>query len=737
MLRRYVQISLVLSCLLLATFTTNPLPIAEQNQVQIKHETYDFSQPQIRIENNYTTIQLAESNAYTQKIGAFPLPLSKKIYTFPFGTKIHHIECVADYKILSISKPIRRNEGDVFEDYLIQDLSVSRSKNISKCESTSFQSNQLYSYHLGSGVKQNDLVLYVVLDLFPVQYIEEQQKIRYTESIEVSITYELPKHSTTFASLSSDIIDLLIITPSKFTDALAPLVYHKNSIQTTTIMKTLDEIYDSSPGRDHAEQIKYYIKQAKEAQGISYVLLVGSIYEVPIRTSNTSIFGRWEHPVLSDLYYADLYTDTTAFSSWDTNENDVFGETGIDELDLYPDVHVGRIPCDTIEELSIVIDKIITYETQTFGSYWFNNMIFIGGNTFPQVFSWGNEGEEHNEIIMDLMTDFKPSSVIWTSKHNFNPVSITRAINKGAGFLDYSGHGFEHGMGTYKPHGRRMKTYLTPYVSFLKNGYKLPIIFFDACLTAKLDFVLQDILDYKQYRIFDILARLTSFNTSIILPCYAWSFLKHANGGSIATIGATRTAFGGKDFGCEKLSTDFFSAYARGMQLGDMFSAAQTTYRQDLPDDEFTIEEFILLGDPSLHVGGYSTDSEPPMMQVINPKEGYIHIFGIPVFPQLSSSESSCITVGGFRLKPMQFKVDDNLDDPSDIAVYLCIEGENKIRLSYNEKKQVYEYHWTGFGFGTSSVNITAIDRSGNQYAITEQISYNGLFPIFPLSSNK
>jgi len=161
-------------------------------------------------------------------------------------------------------------------------------------------------------------------------------------------------------------------------------------------------------------------------------------------------------------------------------------------------------------------------------------------------------------------------------------------------------------MGTYPPNGLYLRTYLTLYIEDLENGYELPIIFFDACLTAKLDFVLQDLLDYKQYRIFDILARILDYNTSLRLPCYAWYFVKHEGGGAIATIGATRTAFGGVDSGAGKMSIEFFNNYKNSETLGQMMTKGQNAYITDVPDDEFTVEEFILLGDPSLKLGGYS-----------------------------------------------------------------------------------------------------------------------------------
>ena len=42
-----------------------------------------------------------------------------------------------------------------------------------------------------------------------------------------------------------------------------------------------------------------------------------------------------------------------------------------------------------------------------------------------------------------------------------------------------------------------------------------------------------------------------------------------------------------------------------GITVGEMLTQAQNDYINNVGKDFFTIEEFILLGDPSLKVGGY------------------------------------------------------------------------------------------------------------------------------------
>jgi hypothetical protein len=55
------------------------------------------------------------------------------------------------------------------------------------------------------------------------------------------------------------------------------------------------------------------------------------------------------------------------------------------------------------------------------------------------------------------------------------------------------------------------------------------------------------------------------------------------------------------------MSIVFFSAYNSSEFLGQMMTQAQNSYINDVPDDSFTVEEFMLLGDPTLKIGGYPT----------------------------------------------------------------------------------------------------------------------------------
>ena len=572
----------------------------DNNEENVVLESIVFSEPTICEHDQYVKVHLDEATSYLREPGNPLLPVYTKLFTFPFGTTIKDVSCTfSSVYELPLSKevipaseptPVSSFKMDIKEEVCIKNNEVYSNANL-------YPENR-FNYRLSAGLDSNVHVVFVAIQYSPIVYSPQKNILYYTPEATVKITYEPSQSIIHF----SDEYDLVVIAPSEFTASMQPLIQHKNTHGLTTTLITTEEIYDEYSGRDEAEQIKYFIKDALETLGVEYVMLVGSIYKLPMRISKVSLWN-FESDTLTDLYYADIYDEYGEFSSWDTNNNDNFGENE-DDVDLYPDMHVGRLPCDSIEELDVVVDKIIHYETETYGQDWFYNMIFIGGNTFPYFWSPGNEGEENNEIIMEIMSDFDPTT-IWTSLRNFNRGTINNAISEGAGFLDYSGHGFEHGMGTYPPHLRRLKCYLTPDIKDLDNGYKLPIMFFDACLTAKLDFVLQDVLDYKEYRVFNFLAKILNIDTSVALPVFAYCFLKHAGGGAIATIGATRTAYGGVDSGAGKMSIEFFSAYESSEMLGQMMTQAQNEYIADVPNDAFTVEEFALLGDPTLMIGGY------------------------------------------------------------------------------------------------------------------------------------
>ncbi len=405
----------------------------------------------------------------------------------------------------------------------------------------------------------------------------------------------------------ADGYDLLIIAPEQFSSELALLVSHKNSHGVLTFVETVEDIYGEYPGIDQAEQIKYFIKEAYETFQVRYVLLIGAIDLVPIRKTALSweYFGDLVVPdVLSDLYYSDLYDTNGSFASWDPNHDGIFSEIRmvmderpynqtlevIDDVEMIPEVMIGRLPCSSVRDVNTVVNKIMTYETTTSGSEWFNRLVLMGGDTFPSV-GGISEGEFVTEHIASLLPEFTPVK-LWTSTQGFRPWKINREISKGAGFVSYSGHGFQYGIATSDYDNPAQKYYLLPYILGIRNKGRYPVMYFDACLTGAFD-----------YQLF-----------GIDVPCFAWALVKKQNTGAIAAVASTRVGFGGFAgdpllAGASRLHASFFEGYSSGVSLGEMFIQAQQAYIENVWEtiiyDPLTVQEFCLIGDPSLRVGGY------------------------------------------------------------------------------------------------------------------------------------
>lgn len=582
----------------------------------------NFSAP-ITIENEqYIRIIVEETNSFSTYEEGPMMPFYSKTYEFNPGTKITNVE-IAPSKIetMSVGKYIEPVPSKQIIDGKI--VSIKKTLNQEIYKSSEPYPREWCSYTKGTGLnKNNEHVLFLSLHIYPARYIPLENSVEYTEQIKINITYEKSEIREEY----SDNYDLVIITPSEFYSILQPLVDHKNSYEIETNLVTLEEIYRDFSGRDNAEKIKYFIKHAVEKWDTHYVLLVGGVKKLPIRTTYASW---WEADILSDLYYGDIYDSEYQFCSWDANENNLFGEVdgsggfppetdNIDGVDLYADVHIGRIACTNRDEVDIAVNKIINYENTAYDQLWFKKIVLAGGDTFPPgkgALPFVYEGEITNRKVAQQLTDFEQVK-LWSSKHKLNAKTFNRAISKGAGFVSYSGHGFEHGWGTYNANSLKRKMGLTqplyymPFVKYLRNQNKLPIIFFDACLTAKLDFNITDLEEYypKQIKFLKFF-RIIDYDPSNFYTCFAWSFIKKEGGGAIATVGSTRTAYTWVDkdgvyAGAGYLNVHFFKAYNEGVTAGEMLTQAQNDYINNVFRDFFTIEEFMLLGDPSLGVGG-------------------------------------------------------------------------------------------------------------------------------------
>jgi len=426
---------------------------------------------------------------------------------------------------------------------------------------------------------------------------------------------------------------LLIIAPKQFYKYLTPLVEHKNNHNMKTKLVTLENVYKQTfwEGRDKPEKIKYFIKKALEEWNIKYVLLVGGrknqgyqeTWWMPVRYTHLERkYGNYnENKFLTDLYFADIYDKNGNFSSWDDNNNGVFGEWPLDQPaldipDLYPDVSVGRLPCRNIYDVIIGVRKIINYETSECSDSWFKKMLVIGGDTYTKKTEY-NDGEVYTQMGLDRMPSFKPVKLYASDGTLKSWLNVVKEINNGCGFVFFSGHGGPHLWSTFLPNDSKTSvgTFRLIHIPFLFNINKLPV-----CVSASGCF--NNMFNVSITKSEWVYYQGIKYN---IPRCWGEALTLKPFGGCIAVIASTAFSYESSDInsemgGCEWLDIHFFEEY--GLKdidiIGDIWSNTVTSFLQNFSinwcdnssDGDALIvkncEQWLLLGDPSLKIGGYN-----------------------------------------------------------------------------------------------------------------------------------
>jgi hypothetical protein len=601
-----------------------------------------FSQATVETKGKYISVNIEEANTFMRDTGKPLLPVYTKTFTFPKGTKIKNVECtISDIsseiiygKIqpsprpipkISLKNSIQQNDGKEIinnQEKTIEDASVYSSSDLFP--------DGWFNYKIGCGLNNGQDTIFVKVDCFPIRYSPAENTLYYINTFDIKITYE----EVLEKAPSSATYDLLIITPQKFKLFLLPLYFHKIKMGVPTKIVTVESIYKEYTGRDKPEQIKYCIKDAKEKWGITYVLLLGGLrsninaddkdntnegstdWYLPVRYTNT--YYDWGEPShISDLYYADLYKGQGEFEDWNSNGDGVFGDED-DNLDLYPDVYYGRLPCTTIFEVITIVKKIIRYEKPSIlGKSWLNRMIAAGGMTTESWYEGQPDGEWLCDESIEYMGDIIKYPVrIFASNNESSgdprpvPEDIIKQLNKGVGFVILEGHGNTWAWDTHWPNTDVNWTGgITNFdMPFLFNNKKLPIVVVGGCHNGLFNVsLLKAIKDDP-----------TGYNSMYhtyglpIRTCFSWKLCTKPGGGAIASTGCTAFGLGSAppDSYSGGLESNFFYEIGQdnAKTLGAAHSGSITKYINDTyveNDDVYVITEYQLFGDPSLRIGGY------------------------------------------------------------------------------------------------------------------------------------
>lgn len=567
------------------------------------------------------------------------LPKLTETFILPVNSKITQINIEKDKTIkqniaapiIPAPEPLTDGERKNKERYYSEEV----------YNTNSLYPSKEYTTSKSVGLKNGKHVLFYSVHYYPVQYNPVENTIYHTNKIDITIEY------TTFKDSNQQKVeneqDLLVIYPEIFSEEIQPLINHKNNFGMKAYGKTLEEIYQTfTDGRDNQENIKLCIKDAIESKGITYVLLVGGLkgqsneWYLPVRYAHSK-----HETYLSDLYYADVYKQENGnlvFDDWDSNNNGKIAEysnqsTNLDILDGAPDVYVGRLACRSEQELTLVVNKIMDYEKTKAAESWFKHMLLIGGDTYPYDGNYtGFEAEMDTNLSASYMDGFTFTR-LWASTGTLTGQTVVEnAINEGAGLIHMAGHANPASLVTHPPFNKSEKIIILQMYNFfdplhfnpkLTNKEKLPVIVVGGCHNSQFNVSFTTFFeDLKEYGISGMFLQkpFKFFHMEWVPECWSWWLTSNPEGGAIATMGNTGLGMGlpGEDYitGLDGwLFPRFFYHYGQEEQhiVGDAFGLAITDYVNEfdineVSEDRQMVQQWALLGDPSLMIGGYSSN---------------------------------------------------------------------------------------------------------------------------------
>lgn len=369
----------------------------------------------------------------------------------------------------------------------------------------------------------------------------------------------------------------LIVTADSMVSAFQPLVDWKNRQGISAQVVGLSTVVAKYPqGVDIPEKVRMFAKDCYMYSGTVWILVAGGGTIIPPRYAHSDLLGGDNIP--ADSYFGNLD------GNWNANSNSVFGEAGFDSassdlVDFYPELYVGRAPCNSVADAGTFVTKTINYDRNPPANF-LNNMLFFAEVLFPAAWD-GNEqtiiydGTQLAEDAYDTMPSYNHKVRLY--EHNnqtFYPGSIKEnrssvidSLNAGYNLAFHVGHGFRNSMSV------GAEVMVNADIRALHNSPRNSYLVSVDCTSGAIDF-----------------------------DCIGAASVNNPNGGAFAFWGSTREAF---PVVTRVYLQNYFNIAIRDSisEMGEALALCKIPLISladgDYPD-RWTQLTFILFGDPSL-----------------------------------------------------------------------------------------------------------------------------------------
>ena len=249
---------------------------------------------------------------------------------------------------------------------------------------------------------------------------------------------------------ASSAYQLLIVTGQNFVPAFTPLTNMYDSLGISWQIYTVENITATIPGIDTQDKIRNLIKREYQQNGIEYALLGGDVSLIPCRYFYCHVIsggGYTAYDIPADLYYSGMD------GNYDANANGIYGEL-TDDADLLPDVSVGRMPFETVQEEVNIIHKTIWYRchqkpgeqakpflagefmdlsTMTWGQGYLE--LLVNDHNDNGYFTHGIPSTNNITRLYDTLVNATGPVIYYWSK-----ADLLTKLNRGTSFIHHAGH---------------------------------------------------------------------------------------------------------------------------------------------------------------------------------------------------------------------------------------------------------------------------------------------------------
>ncbi len=234
----------------------------------------------------------------------------------------------------------------------------------------------------------------------------------------------------------------------------------KTSIGVPTVVRTIEWVLANYPREfDVPATIRKFIADAASHWGTVYVLLGADTEIIPTRLAVPNPYSDESDQIVTDYYYSCLD------GNWNGDGDHLFGEKYIanslpgDDVDLLPDVFIGRLPSTTTAEAELLVDKVLDYVRIPPLTEFATQALMLGEVIDPQHYTpgadsvWLDGALIAEDARLQISLPFEVDLVRlyenypdWSGSLPESLESVQAKVNLGFNLIHHVGHGFVNTM---------------------------------------------------------------------------------------------------------------------------------------------------------------------------------------------------------------------------------------------------------------------------------------------------